>query len=472
MKNSKLIHLLSTFSTKEMERFGEFVHSPYYNSNAQLAELCTYLSTLHPSFPEEQIAAEAVGRLAFPGRPLDKKQLSYLMSGLMKLGEKFLGVQRLERQETLFECQVMRELVERRQEKHFVQNYKKAKGVLDSQPRENSDTFYYQYLMAEMSQYFPARQQGIAENSLQEASNTLDGYYFINKLKYSCEMVNRQAIVSEQFSIPFMEEVGSYLKGSPQLPPLINIYLQIYYSLSNPSEDHHFETLLTLIGEHAGSIGKAELKNIYLYAINLCMRKIRQGKAGYISIALNLYEEGIRNKSLFEHNYLSHWTYNNIVKLALRLERFEWIEQFIYAYNGVLQEEFQENALHYNLAELYFHKKNYDEALLHLNQVQASDIKFHLVARILLIKAFYESDALDACMSALAAFTVYLSRNKQIATPLKKSCQNFCALLHKIMSHASQKKREKLRHHIRTRQPLADRDWLMEVYEKQDRRHF
>ena len=470
MKKSKLITLLSSFSSREMERFDEFVRSPYYNSNEQLARLSTFLSALHPCFPEEKVTAKAVYQAVFPGEPPDKKKLSYLMTGLVKLGERFLGVQRLEKQDTLLECQVMKELVERKQEKHFIQYFKQAQSGLGSQHSKNSDTYYHQYLLTEVAQYLPGRQGGTADNSLQAASDALDRYYFINKLKYSCEMVNRQAIVSEQFSIPFMEEVCGYLERFQPLPPLINIYLQIYYSLLNPSEGQHLRTLLGLIRENAASIETSELKNIYLYAINICMRKIRQGEGEYLSIGLGLYEDGIRNKSLLDNNYLSHWTYNNIVKLALRLERFEWIEKFIYNYNGVLQEEFRENAFHYYLAELYFYKRNYDEALIHLHQVQASDLKYHLVARILLIKAFYESNALESCMSALAAFTVYLSRNKQIAVPLKKSCQNFCALLHSIMSQPSQKKKERLREQIRIRQPLADRAWLMSTFEKQHKR--
>ncbi|MCO6480915.1 MAG: hypothetical protein J5I94_30005 [Phaeodactylibacter sp.] len=464
MKKSKLIALLSTFSTKEIERFVDFVRSPYYNTNEQLVELCIRLSRLHPSFPEDQTSAEQVYRAAFPGEEYDKKKLGYMMSSLVKLGEQFLGARQLEKQEILFDTQVLKALMEKKQEKHYKQYQKKVKTNLESQPYIDSDFFFNDYLLAEMSQYI---QEEGAANTLQAASDALDSYYFINKLKYSCELLNRQAILSGQFSIPFMDAVGEYLKGVQGLPPLINIYLEIYCSLSCPDENEHFQALLELIRENGPSIDISELKNIYLYAINICTRKIREGKEEFISIALNLYEEGIHSEALFDNGYLSYWAYNNIVKLALRLNRFKWIERFIHDYNGVLQEEFRESALHYNLAELYFQKKNYGEVLTHLNQVQAFDSRYHLVARILLIKTFYESDALDACMSALSAFTVYLSRNKEIAVPLKKSCQHFCALLHGVMAHTSQKKREKIGQQIRTRQPLAERAWLMEVFEEQ-----
>ena len=42
MKNNKLITLLRDFSRKEMTRFVEFVHSPYYNKHGEVRQLIAY----------------------------------------------------------------------------------------------------------------------------------------------------------------------------------------------------------------------------------------------------------------------------------------------------------------------------------------------------------------------------------------------------------------------------------------------
>lgn len=465
MKKSKLISILATFNKEEMSRFAAFVRSPYYNTDEQLVRLFCYLSGLFPDFLEDQVKKESVFAAIFPNQALNKKKLGYLMSDLVKLAEKFLGIHGLESRKLLFDIQVMKELMKRKQEKYYLSLLKELKTDFSKQQRKNSDLYYYNYLISDMeAEHFATKQVRVFDNNLQIASNALDDFYFLNKLKYSCEMLNRQAILADEFSIPFMKEVQNYLSGHKELQPLVAIYFQIYFSLMTPNAEKPFEELLKLIKNKSALLDNSELRAIYLYALNMCMRKIRQGKEKYLSVTLALYEEGINNRSLFDNNYLSHWTYNNIVKLALRLERFDWIEQFIYTYNGALQKQFQENALHHNLAELHFHKKNYDLALHHLNQVHASDINYHLGSRILLIKTFYESNAIDALLSALASFTVYLSRNKQIATPLKKSCQNFCNLMHKIIISNNEKKKEKLRLQIQTLQPVADRPWLLKTF--------
>lgn len=467
MKKSKLISILSTLSHHEMGRFTDFVRSPYYNSNEQLVTLLCHLSKSYPNFKEQEIRKEKVFAGVFPGQAFNKKKLGYLMSDLVKLGETFLGVQSIEKEELTLEIKIVKELLERNQEKYYLSLLKEVKEKLSPKQGIKSDSFYCNYLLSDMeAKHFAARQVRAFDNNIQIASNALDDYYFLHKLKYSCEMLNRQAILSDQFSIPFMNEVQNYLSQHQALKPLVAIYLQIYFSLLTPNDDIPFQELLSLIKVKSIQFDNSELRAIYLYALNICMRKIRQGKEDYLSVALALYEEGLTNKALFDHNHLSHWTYNNVVKLALRLERFEWIEKFIHSYNDSLREQFQKNALHHNLAELHFHKKNYDQALIHLNQVHVADINYHLGSRILLIKTFYESNAIDALLSALASFTVYLSRNKQIATPLKKSCQNFCNLMHKIIISNSEKKKEKLKLQIQTIQPVADRPWLLKTFQE------
>jgi hypothetical protein len=389
------------------------------------------------------------------------------MNYLLDLAAQFLSVEELDKKQELRDCLVLSAYVKRNLDKHYNHQHRSLEKTLNTEALGESDAFYYRYLLSDIAvDHFGSHQIRKYDENLQLASNALDDFYFLNKLKYSCEMLNRQAILSDQFSIPFQEEVESYLVKQNHLEPLIAIYLQIYISLLHPEEEGHFNILTELINAHSQSIKKEELRAIYLYAINICARKIRQGKSDYMNIALDLYEEGIKNKSLYDNNYLSHWTYNNVLKLALRLQRFEWFESFIYTYNKALKPEFQADALQYNLAEYYYQKKDLEQALIHLNKVNFKDINYLLGSRILLIKTFYESDAMEASLSALASFKIYLRRNKQIAGSIKKSCLNFCDLFYKI-TKIHQPNKDELKQKIASTQPLTERAWLLKAFELQ-----
>lgn len=50
MRKSNLIQLLSKLSKDELDRFGKFAESPYFNSNRKVVEFFSYLRRFHPGF--------------------------------------------------------------------------------------------------------------------------------------------------------------------------------------------------------------------------------------------------------------------------------------------------------------------------------------------------------------------------------------------------------------------------------------
>ncbi|HQU59781.1 MAG TPA: hypothetical protein PLU64_11320, partial [Saprospiraceae bacterium] len=212
-------------------------------------------------------------------------------------------------------------------------------------------------------------------------------------------------------------------------------------------------------------IQPTERREVYLYAINFCARKIRQGKETYVPVVLGLYIQGISDESLFEGGYLSHWTYTNVVKLALRQKDFDWAEHFIRDYSDKLSPQSREDALHFNLAELFYQKEQYGEVLSHLTKLNFSDMFYHIGSRTVLVKTFYESEEIESLLSLLASFSNFLRRNKKISASLKKTYLNFCNLLIQLL-HDNPRKREKIKGQIQATQPLAERAWLMKVWEE------
>lgn len=464
MKNSKLIDLLATFSPADLKQFREFVASPYFNKNKDLIRMIAYLEQNAPNFEALQVSKERVHAQLFPDQDFDPKQMGYLMNYLLKLGERFLAIQRYEQEEELMRCHTLDQFVDRKLTKHY--NYllrKTFKSVTESDAR-SGDSYYYQYLMGRAAaNHFYSQQVRKFDPSLQTVSDQLDQFYFFHKLRYSCEMLNRQTIIRAEYQLHFVEEVRAYLLNKAEIEPLIEIYLRIYLSIRFAEEEAHFHKLLQLIESHAQGIDQKIRREIYLYAINFCAPKIRKGDEKYTSIMLDLYIKGIETRALFDGTYLSHWTYSNVVKLALRLQRFDWTEVFIKEQAVNLPPSVREGAEHYNLAELYYHKGEFDEVLDQLNQLQFLDPHHHLGSRVILLKTYYELDAEEPLLSLLSSFSVYLRRNKQISTAMKKTYLNFCNLLHQIMRR-NPKKWELLEEDIQQTQPLAERAWLLKLW--------
>lgn len=466
MKNSKLIELLSSFDSTEIRQFCEFVASPYFNKNQELVHLMAYLEALAPDFSEQRVEKQTVFHAVFPDRAFDKRHLAYLMNYLLKLAERFLAIQRYEQNQMLSSCDVLDQYVDRKLDKHYNYLFSKTQQTLEEKEKRDGSELYHKYLTAQIAtRHFYSKQVRKFDPSLQSVCDELDEFYFFHKLKYSCEMLSRQTMLKADYQLAFVDEVKSYLLQQTGIDPLTEIYLYIFLSYSYPDEEQYFEKLMGLIDEHAQQIGQKIRREIYLYAINYCAPKTRKGIEKYFRIVVELYVKGIENKSLFDGNYLSHWTYTNVVRLALRIQRHQWVETFIKEYVDNLAPSVRTDAEHYNLAELYFHKGDYDAVLTHLNQLHFSDLHYHLGSRVILLKTYHALEADESLLSLLAAFSVYLRRNKDVSIAIKKNYLNFCNLLNQLMRRNT-KKWKALGIRIKETQPLAERGWLLQVWEQ------
>lgn len=468
MRKSKLIELLRTFSGREMQDFRDFVASPYFNRKEELRSMLDLLSVHAPDFSSAGLRKKKFYAGLFPRQAYDDKHLRYLMSDLLKLAEHFLIISRYEAGEEQRQLDLMQCFLERKLEKHYRQQSRKTKKSLSSRKKTDVALFYQQLTFSDLGeQKFSQKRIRQYDPNIQYASESLDRFYFLKKLKYTCGMLDRQSILQGEYQADFSEALARHLLERDFFgQPILRIYYTILQALREGDNDRHFQRLKSLIAGATEQITLADLREIYGFGINYCARKIRQGEEAYVAEALQLYREGIGREILVQDGVLSPWTFTNVVKLALRLRQYDWIEQFIRENAPKLPEAFRENALHYNLAELHYYTQAYEKAMDHLNQVRFSDLNYHLGARVMLAKIYYETREENALLSLLAAFTVFLKRNKKISNDLKKTYLNFCHFLFQLIRRKRQRL-SKLREEIDQTELLTDRAWLLQTLEEE-----
>jgi len=122
----------------------------------------------------------------------------------------------------------------------------------------------------------------------------------------------------------------------------------------------------------------------------------------------DLYQAGLEQDAFLENGFLSRWTYKNIVTAGLILEEFEWVEGFIYKYESKLERKYRKDSFGYNLACLFYGKKQYDKAISQLQQVKFDDVLLNLNARNLLVKIYLELEEYEALDAHLNSFEVFI----------------------------------------------------------------
>jgi hypothetical protein len=461
----KVTALLASLGPDERERLLDYLRSPYWVTHAGLVDLyrafLPFLEGRRTDPPTDQELFAAF----FNESSLDKKRLSYPLHYLNVEVERFLGMEYYRRQGHQKDLNELKALMEKGQDKHlrhrWSQLQKERSGNLKARAAHWEEEMELQQLAA--LEAFQKQDMEAYQKCQQKASTYLDQAYFLRRLKMSCERLNDQRIFSTAFHHPFSKQVVRFLEQQEHRDPLTAMYLHIYYTLEEMEEESHFAALCALIDEHQQRISPTDMREIYLYALNHCIRKFRSGQTSIASKALHLYQQGIETRILFDGDYLPSRTFTNAVKQAIVLRQFDWIKSFIESYRDHLAPESRQDTLFYNLADYYYHLEEYEKVLDQLKQLRFSDLHYHLGSRVLMLKTYYHMEETDALLSLLASFSVYLRRKKELSTSLRKTYLNFCTLLHKVLSMKPSADREKIREQIRETNPLAERSWLLAI---------
>lgn len=465
MQNRKVIRLLKTCSPEELDEMAKFLRSPFYNQDPLVVSLFDSLREFHPDFSEPKLTKQQVFQSVFQHDQYDDKTLRYLFSDLTKLLEHFLAIQKIREHPSHLQLALLEAQSERGLQKGYRHTSQQMEQNISG--KSSSDSFFTKMQWSEIREkHFQKQRVRRFDPSLQHFADQLDQYYFLNRLKIACAMLDRQTILQTEYKLNISDAWIQHLTANAFYgEPLIQIYYSIFQALRHETDESHFADLIAYIHEFSSAIAVKDLKDIYLFAINYCARKIRQGKEKYVGEALQLYRDGIERSLLLDERGLSPWAFTNVVKLALRQQQYDWIEVFINRYAPLLPEQFRENALHYNLAELYYYTNRFHLAQQHLVQVQFSDLNYYLGARVLLAKIFYESGEEEALLSLISSFTVFLKRNKALSGNLKRTYLNFCQILFQIVRR-SPTRMKKLGETINNSELLTDRAWLEKVYKK------
>lgn len=470
MQKSKLIELLKHFNTKELNRFSEYLASPFFNKDEQLLVFLNYLKKFAPDFESKHLEKEKLIEKGIQGLKIDEKKLGYMMSDIVKHIEGFIRYQNYFAEEIEGYCHLLSTFNKWETDKFFDQTLREAKDTLYKYPYRNADFFYKEYLLeTEINSYFDRQKKRAYDESLQKAADHLDLFYLATKLKYSCELINRQKLIQTDYTLRLLKEISLHLQDhSYDDYPSITIYYQILMTFLENNDEIYFKKLTTLLDEHSFKFPADEARDMYAYAQNYCIRKINAGETDYSNELFSLYKTCIERELLLVDGFLSPWAFKNIVWVALRVGDVEWTDQFIKTFSKKINPKFRDNAYNYNYACLLFFQNKFGEALRLLNQVEFTDIFYGLSSRTMQIKIYYELNEWIPMQSAIEAFKVFLRRNKTLSENFKTTYNNFLKFTDKLsrIQKRENNKLNELHTKIEETKIVADINWLLQKIEE------
>lgn len=463
MSRPLLYRLLEKLDKSELRELKKLVRSPVATHRPELALLYAPLSAaLYQGKPLPD--KPSLYALVFGAdEPYHDQRLRSLMSDLHALLENHLMARAACTDPVQAHIQLARFYRQRGLTRHFELAIQKALALHEKSPYRNVAYFERQLsLQIELSQ-FESTDQRADRLNLQEISDTMDVLYLAQKVRHACSQLSHRAVYQTDYQFGLLQTWIDVLEDGPYLRiPAIALYYYCYRFLTEAYSHTYFAQFRDQLRQHGSSFPKEELKDLYRAAINFCIRKLNEGSLDLAHEGWELYQEGLQSGLFIEHNHLSRFTFDNIVGFGLRLEEFAAVQRFIEQYQTFLAADYAESTVLFNLARLEYGLKNYDLALLHLQQANPRDLVNQLICKTLQLKIYYESHELNLLESHLDSFRIFI-RRREVSDYHRQNFQNVITYTRRLIGlypHDAAE-RQRLRTAIQEEQILSEREWLL-----------
>lgn len=462
VENYKLYETIQTLDKKEIRQIKRLLKSPFFVLRRDVGDLFEVVTKYHlkrKPIPRKEIIFQEV----FPKKEYDYTLFRGTMSDLFELIEEYFLIQK-RRNEPLKTRALLAEIYRQRKlSKAYQTVVKKTANILEKQPLRNE--FYYRKLLdfqlEEMN--FKMKNQRTKVFNLAEISETIDIVFLVQKLQHACTQITHQKVFKTEYDFGLLPHLLPIIEDEKYLKiPAVAIYYYCYRFLTQENGDDFFEKFKTTLFQNKELFNVLEMKELYLFAINFCIRKLNQGDKKFSHEILDFYKGGLEANYFLENGMLSRFTFNNVVAAGIYTKEFDWLENFIEDYSEKLEKEYRDSTVNFNLARLEYTRKNYGKAMLHLQKVGSKDLVNNLISKTLLMRIYYELEEYDSLFSHLDSFQIYI-RRREVSDFHRKNYMNAIRLVKKLVALPELDKEAKiaLKKEIEEEEILTEREWLL-----------
>lgn len=473
---SKIIKHIGDLLPKDRERFVQFVGSPYFNQHEKTKELLDVILE-NLEHPNGLLERDKLFKRLFPREVFDEQKLHNVMSYLKKLYHRFLAQQFYEKQAFREQLFTLESAYESNKFSLFTNRVKALEKTIAQNPYRDNNFHFVNYRLNTLLGFYQGEFGDRSKpETLQKMMDHLDRYYLLEKLRNSCHLTANMMLVNTKFDFGFFEEVLHYFRDNKERyhnDASIIMYYTILMSLVEESNRQHYMEMKEMLSNKVQHFSPDERRDLYSFATNYCIRQSNLGYGEYRRELFELYQQGLKTGLLLTNGtIISEFNYKNVAMLGCSLKEFNWTEEFIQNYRENLPAHRRDNAYNFNLANLYYNKKMYNEALMALMKVQFTDVTHHLNTNMLILRTYFALRDTEALLSLIETFRIYIIRNRKLTTAEKKGYTNFLRLSKNLVllrHHATtfsrkalEEKLEALRLKIDTTQNVINKHWLLE----------
>lgn len=458
MKNSKLWKLIRILDKKDIRELRKVVNSPYFNQRSDVAMLFETLIE-HIKNPDKSISKEAVFEYIYPKTVYNAAQIHLISSLLYKNVEQYLILK--EREQKVVEDRINLATAYRKLnlDDFFIRTIEEAKALHEAQKLRNAEYFETKYdLLIEELEY-ALKSRKIDENLLIDLSQNLDKSFLSRALRLELALLSHKAVANKSYNSGILKSMN--VKHTYQ-DAAISLY-ETGYDAVITEDENTFNEFKLHIKEESHLFPVEEQKDLFLIAINFCIKKFNAGNEKYMQICLDLYKDGLNKNIFIENGKMSMFTYINIVLAGCMVKDWDWVEHFVHDHIALIEKNLQQGLYNFSMGRINYERKKFDSALKFLSLTDSKDILINLSAKALQSRIFYELAEYQVLQSHLNAFNIFIKRHSELGYH-KISYLNFIKSLNQLLnlSFKNNKEVDKLELSVKEEQYIYEKKWLLE----------
>ena len=431
----KFLEIYLNFTENERKKFIKLAGSTYFNRKRNNKPLLNEINRIiknHPQLMNGNIQEHIIKKTG-----LSKRALWNRFSELTGVAEYFLILDKIERSKLLRKRIIVEALQERKQN-HALELQKIPALKLAEEAGFDMNAYYnlhsiFEYLsinFSEMNRY----EESAKFNKLQSEYSILQFLVLIFKQALDLELQLKNNIATPS---PIVSEVldrldyhglmDSIRLKFPELSIPADIYYSLYLAFKEQEREQHYFTAKNIFLKHSSRFNPDLKNDIYQALRNYCIDKTNKGKSEYYAEIFELNNR-VLDEGLFKDlNVVNSQTNNfrNFIFAAIRLNKFEWIKNFITEYSGELPGEIRGDEVNLSKGILSLYEKKYTEALGYLKKVNRKRYLQYLDTGVYKLIIFYETEDIEEAYKESARIKNYILKHKDIPSYLKGSYQRF-----------------------------------------------
>ncbi|MBX7041282.1 MAG: hypothetical protein K1X85_00135 [Ignavibacteria bacterium] len=429
MLGTSVVFTLRTFSSEELERFEQFLSSPYYNKKKTLLTFYKHLRKFAPGFDSPKLERHLIWKSLYKGKDFNYGVMKNLIYELGKLVEKYLQVSSFERSGFPVQLRLAWEYIDR----DLVQLIDKQIRVMEKSLLDGEwdlESFRNSMDLTAVREYLAGQKFSGNHTNVLVAQKYLDDltlFYLLSSAERYSSILMSGSYNNLEIDKEDVYDLLRLMERKKQInSKLLELLKESLFVMLEPGDESHYRNCKKLLLEYRSELSLGYLHKFITGLLNYSNTMLLSGKTSYNKEVFDNISLLVDTGAILaeKDGFVNQYTYVIAVSSACNEGEYEWAERFITEYRKHLRPEFREQYYEYALVTLNMKKKEPEKALEHLSKIRILNLMDKMTVKRYEAMIFYESGYEDQFRSVLDSIA-NLKGNRELSDSAKELLTKF-----------------------------------------------